>query len=307
MKKIAGQIYGSMFFPIMGYPLAVVPVIGDTATRFVADTNGMEYNFTFTPHYHDFSELVIITSGYGTQNISGTDYQFSAGDVFLLQGNTTHFFTASKNLKLFNILFNSDRLVFPHEHLQKLHGYNVLFRTEPQMRSSRNFKNQLHLTAAQLATADTMVQRIQDELKLQNAGFEAVATAILIELITFCCRCYEYDPDRRPAAIPQVSLILTRLENQYDKDWTLSQLARLVNTSERHLTRLFHRVMDTSPIDYLLQLRLRHATGYLEQEHLNISEIAELCGFHDSNYFSKKFKEQYQVSPLQYRKKHSAS
>jgi len=302
MDKSAKQLYGSMFFPVQNYPLAVVPVTGDQADQNAQDADEEKHNFTFTPHYHDFSELVIITSGYGTQNISGTEYQFSAGDVFLLQGHTTHFFTVSKNLKLFNILFNSDRLLFPHEHLQKVHGYNVLFRTEPQMRSSRNVKNQLHLTATQLAEAGNMIQRLREELKLQNDGFEAVATAILIELITFVCRCYEYDPKQHLAPIPQVSLILTCLENQYDKDWTLPQLARLANTSERHLTRLFHRVMSTSPIEYLLQLRLRHATEYLEQEHLNVSEIAVLCGFHDSNYFSKKFKERYQVSPLQYRK-----
>ena len=307
MNKVAKQLYGSMFFSLRDYPLAVVPVIGDRDEQFGAGNVAVKYNFTFTPHCHDFSELVIITSGYGTQNIAGVDYQFSAGDVFLLQGNTTHYFTTSKKLKLFNILFNSDRLVFPHAHFRKLHGYNVLFRIEPQMRNARNIGTQLHLTSEQLAVAEKLIQKLQQELHAQTAGFEAVATALLIELIAFVCRCYEYNPEQDHAVIPQVSLVLTQLENQYQEDWTLPQLARLAHTSERHLSRLFHKVMGTSPIDYLLQLRLRHAALELKQKTLSVSEIAEQCGFHDSNYFSKKFKERYQFSPLQYRKRYFLS
>ena len=49
-------------------------------------------------------------------------------------------------------------------------------------------------------------------------------------------------------------------------------------------------------LQYAEQL-LRSAEGQ------NITQVAEICGFEDSNYFSKKFKEVYGISPKKVQKK----
>jgi AraC family L-rhamnose operon regulatory protein RhaS len=40
-----------------------------------------------------------------------------------------------------------------------------------------------------------------------------------------------------------------------------------------------------------------------EEDTKKVSEIAYICGFNDSNYFSDKFKRTYGISPLAFSKK----
>ena len=41
---------------------------------------------------------------------------------------------------------------------------------------------------------------------------------------------------------------------------------------------------------------------YLSETNMKIYEIARICGFEDANYFSRRFRNMYNLSPQQYRK-----
>ena len=69
-----------------------------------------EGDLTDIRHTHDFSELIIITSGGGKHWIDGDTYSVKAGDIFLIQGNTEHYFGDRYKLGMFNIMFD----VSPH-------------------------------------------------------------------------------------------------------------------------------------------------------------------------------------------------
>jgi len=83
---------------------------------------------------------------------------------------------------------------------------------------------------------------------------------------------------------------------------SLPQLAKLAALSVSQFSFVFRRHFDTSPIDYLLNLRLQRALYYLSDHNLNMTDISTRVGFNDSLYFSKQFKRRYGKSPLQYRK-----
>ncbi|MDD5728665.1 MAG: AraC family transcriptional regulator [Victivallales bacterium] len=303
MNKAAIKVLGATFFPVKDFPLAVVPSPETKDGKSIPLAEYDNIDPTYHPHYHDFSELVIISAGSGMQNISGRNYPVYAGDVFLLQGHTVHYFTESTNLKQYNILFCPNELPLPYAYLNKVHGFNVLFRTEPQLRGPHNFRSQLRLNGEQLTFAESIACNIKDELSRQAEGFELLSLAMLLELIAFLCRIYAYDSaNNLHSIIPRISLVLTQMEKNFSADWTLTKLAKLINTSERHFARLFRQAIGISPIDYLLKLRLRHAAKYLEQDNCAIFEISSRCGFNDSNYFTKKFTEIYKMSPSQYRK-----
>lgn len=65
--------------------------------------------------------------------------------------------------------------------------------------------------------------------------------------------------------------------------------------------RLFRTATGTTPIEYLLEVRLRRAAELLRRTGLPVGEVAARCGFHDSNYFSKRFRALYGVSPRTFR------
>lgn len=58
-----------------------------------------------------------------------------------------------------------------------------------------------------------------------------------------------------------------------------------------------------TPLNYLLKIRLYHASKMLIFSDVTINEIALSCDFYDSNYFCKKFKANNKISPRQFRLK----
>jgi len=64
----------------------------------------------------------------------------------------------------------------------------------------------------------------------------------------------------------------------------------------------FQNATGCSPQEYLLNLRIHHAVELLQNSDQSISNIAFSCGFFDSNYFCRKFRQVMKVSPSRFRK-----
>ena len=75
------------------------------------------------------------------------------------------------------------------------------------------------------------------------------------------------------------------MEAHYNEKLRLESLARRAGMSENQFLRRFRRAFDTSPLQYLLDLRMKHACALLEESDLSIDQIASSTGFYDSNYF----------------------
>ena len=58
----------------------------------------------------------------------------------------------------------------------------------------------------------------------------------------------------------------------------------------------------TSISDFINECRLEYAVNLInDQPSLPISQVAQACGFSDANYFGRKFKARFGLSPSQYR------
>ena len=69
----------------------------------------------FEMHGHHFSELVVVLSGSGRHVTEAESYPICRGDVFVLNGRTSHAFEDSSRLKLCNVMFDPDQLIRPHQ------------------------------------------------------------------------------------------------------------------------------------------------------------------------------------------------
>lgn len=95
-------------------------------------------------HYHDFYELVIVLDGNAVHRTEEQDYPISAGDVFIIKKGKIHMYTATRKLKLANIMFDFETLDINWEKLHDIPGYTALFETEPKLRDRNHFKKQAH-------------------------------------------------------------------------------------------------------------------------------------------------------------------
>lgn len=291
MKKNMNKLSGKAFFQKEGLPLAVVP-----GGNHVADSEA-----TFIPHCHDFEEIVFIVEGTGVQVIDGEEYMVQEGDVFVIRGDSGHYFRRSENLFLYNVLFDPDAVPLPLEQFRKMYAYRLIFETEPRARTQKTFQAHLHLNRNAMIHAENLVKRLSAALRLRDASRDAVALAYLIELIVFFSTHYSSAVPLEDS-LPDITRILTWLETHYAEEITLASLSARAHTSPRNFLRQFRRVSPDSPVAYLLKLRLEKAADMLLRSNMNVGEIAEKTGFGDSNYFTRKFTERYRIPPREYRK-----
>ncbi len=101
---------------------------------------------------------------------------------------------------------------------------------------------------------------------------------------------------------PIIVEALYYMESTYLEPPSLAQVAKHLNVSREHLSRLFKQTVGIAFSEYQNRIRLRHAIEYLQKPELSIQKISELSGFSNSNYMCDVFKKYYGVSPTAYRK-----
>lgn len=283
------------FLPCPDFPMAVVPVAARVCS---------EPDYTATPHYHGFWELVVIVSGSGVQWINDMKYPVVAGDVFVLQGNDRHYFSEmSSSLCLYNILYEPDKLPLPFGLFRRISNYNMIFRVEPVFRKQQNFIGRGHVDASVLDVLVRQITNLQEVLVSKREGFEVDALTILARIILSVCRESVTLHKHHQKIIPEgMNKVISLLDNDFTRSYTVAGLARYLHTSPRNFTRLFTRFTSCSPIEYLLRARLQYAAKLLVTTDLSCNTIALRSGFRDSNYFSRRFSTRYGLSPREYRR-----
>ncbi|VBB07260.1 transcription regulator hth arac- type [Lucifera butyrica] len=135
----------------------------------------------------------------------------------------------------------------------------------------------------------------------KNVLFFDTVEAALAAGFRPCKRCR---PDM-PAFDPEQDLVRSAqaiLRQVYTKPVDLNIIARQLNTSPSHFTRLFKRSTGITPRQYIMNSRVKKACSLLRQTNAGILEIACLAGFQSASNFHRCFKEQTGLTPQEYRK-----
>lgn len=87
-----------------------------------------------------------------------------------------------------------------------------------------------------------------------------------------------------------------------DPALNVEELASSVALSSSGLYRKIKALTNQSPVEFIRTFRLKEAAGLLRNGDKTVTEIADITGFGTQKYFSRCFKQQFNLSPLQYRK-----
>jgi two-component system response regulator YesN len=90
------------------------------------------------------------------------------------------------------------------------------------------------------------------------------------------------------------------IDDLYQQDLSLEEVARAVAISPFYLSRLFREEMGLGFTEYLTRLRLEKSLTLLAQG-LTVKECSFAIGYNDPNYFSRLFRKHFKVSPTEYR------
>ena len=134
------------------------------------------------------------------------------------------------------------------------------------------------------------------EFKVKNNL--ATATALLIENVKDRLEQQEMASQK---AATRMQHMLAYIEVHYTEELTVESIAKAGHVSKRECLRCFQKAMGTSPIQYVIGLRIAKAKKLLHQSTLTLLEVSEQCGFQTQSYFTKVFKEQVGETPSKYR------
>ena len=115
------------------------------------------------------------------------------------------------------------------------------------------------------------------------------------------CRNCPGQPSRNQAEIRRVRQMLTFIQGHYTQPLRVEDIAASVFISRRECMRAFQNVLGISPIQYVLQLRVRKAKELLLETGLSLGEICAACGFQGQSYFTKVFRERTGTTPGKFR------
>lgn len=101
-----------------------------------------------------------------------------------------------------------------------------------------------------------------------------------------------------------ISQFISLLETSYAKtDISVEKLSEELNISRVHLYRKIKEISGLTPVDYLRNFRLSKAVELLDKRRFSVSEVAYQTGFSSPAYFSKCFKDVFNMTPSEYMEK----
>ncbi|MBA3847156.1 MAG: helix-turn-helix transcriptional regulator [Planctomycetes bacterium] len=257
-------------------------------------------HFDVVAHRHDNVELVVITAGGGEHVTRDGAWSVARGDVFVIPVGVEHSYRRSAGLALINIGYDLARSGLPESRLIRLPGYHALAHLEPRLRARHEFASHLRLSGAQLDAVLDLIDRLEGELAARAPGHDLAATAALTQILIACARSYAAADTPSAQALMRLAEVLGWLDANCTRPVRLDALARRAGMSKSTLGRLFRRCLDRSPVDHVLDLRLRHACERLAGDE-PIADVARSAGFRDANYFARLFRARYGCSPRVWR------
>ena len=85
----------------------------------------------------------------------------------------------------------------------------------------------------------------------------------------------------------------------------MDNIAAAMSLSRKQLRERITAIMGMTPVAFVLQVRLNYASNLIINDDTPMTTIASRCGFNNLSHFSKMFKQQFGVSPQQFRKNHN--
>ena len=141
-------------------------------------------------------------------------------------------------------------------------------------------------------------RKMRDELIKCSWGYEEMLTYLFRELMLLIHR-------RMTEAMPQVSGFIQEeierakdyFEEHYNEEISIEQYAASRSMSTSWFNRSFRGAVGTSPMKYILDIRIRNAQVLLETTDYSIANIAAVIGYDNPMYFSRMFRKAKGMSP----------
>lgn len=247
-------------------------------------------------HFHNCLEIGYCLSDHGFLGFENdVIVPFQAGDIFLIPRFVPHTTCSSQGVhSLWNYLFIDPEVL----------ARNLGIPANMQNQNlSTMIGSYLHVTPKTNPRLYFLCQCLLEEAKTWMPDnprlFSMYSMTMSAELLKLAklekCSCH--DKEQTFILAPALEYI----NKNYAEACNVEKLAALCHLSQTHFRRLFQSVMGCAPLQYVIQIRIRHACILLNTTNDPITSIAQAVGINSISSFNRNFQQIMDVSPQQYR------
>lgn len=247
---------------------------------------GNKYNANFFNdtswdfHFHKNLELIYVLNGTISCTINNKNDILTAGDFGLCLSNEIHSYIPSKNASYWVCVFSED--------------YVHAFAKQTRGKEGNTFKFKCQNTVTNYITENLIYNPNPSLLALKSCLY-----AICDEYL----KCVKLSATNAPITQAR-SIIIDYVSSNYQKNITLSDIAKLLGYDYNYVSRFFHSIFNMSFKDFLNTYRLEAVIQALDDSSTSkkLVDIAFECGFQSIGNFNACFKKKLGISPSEYQK-----
>ena len=240
-----------------------------------------------TLHTHPFTELFYVVDGKGEFNIQGQRFPVKPNDFVIINPQVEHTELSSPDEPLEYIVLGINGLSFSNLTPVSKGGHPFsFFNLRDEQKDILRYLN-------------AMVQ----EATSQSMSYELVCHNLLEILLIKILRHQHFDLEvgKQSKATKDISFIKHYLETYYHESIQLEDLASMTHLSRFYISHSFKKEIGMSPMEYLIDIRIKESKILLRTTNYSISQVADIVGFTTPTYFSKQFRKSTGISPTDYR------
>ncbi|MBR4071921.1 MAG: helix-turn-helix transcriptional regulator [Clostridia bacterium] len=264
----------------------------DRAPAKVMQFSKAPYARCFPLHWHDRIELLRVDHGELTVTCGSTNICIKEREIALFNSKEAHSAIAGSTETDYTcVMFELGPLVN-----NRYYGQNYI---KPLLFRQMRFKNYIH---------DENISLVIDKLvEAYETNMPTCAIRIDAGILMLLTRLIEGYINTEPESSPRHSdhrftEVIDYLDTHFTDNISIAELAKKFGYNKSYFCRKFKDQTGITCVEYISSLRLDYAAIMLKGTPYSVNEIAEKCGYPDANYFSRCFKEKYDMSPIEYKK-----
>ena len=245
-------------------------------------------------HSHTFFELLAVRSSGGAEYLVGAQrYKLQRGDIIIVPPGISHRPILPEEL---TEPYKRDVLWISMEFMR---GLDQLFPGQVQPEGTRLIRT----AGTKWAYLMDIIHRGVREAEEKKLGWEMAVTANTAQLIVHLRRAIGDKAVGTMKAEKKelMDKVLDYVEKHYREKLTLAEVAGRFYVSQSTISQTFRKKMGVSFYRWVTQRRLIGAKTLIE-EGKPLEQVAETVGFADYSSFFRAFKQEFGISPRQYRK-----
>lgn len=250
-------------------------------------------NKTHLEHAHRDIELIYVIKGQLKVKISGEGYNLITSDLVLINSNEFHSFQSNEENLFVIIHLNYDELT---SHLSRR---NLLFSRDSL--KQKFVKHEIMVAIEELLTV-YMKQEVESQMEFLEKAYK-LSTIITSRLLKQNKQLHVETNLSLKGQDNRLADILDYIQSNFREPLSLDEVAGLYFLSSPYLSKFFKKQTGKTFSQYLNEIRLAHAVNELVNTDKPITRVALDNGFPNLSAFNRVFNEQYEIKPVDYRKK----